>query len=59
MPETRDPELRFDYSKAVWQSPLMRFQVTGYFLIEDGKIRIWRDFSYPGSKQLIEPAPKA
>ena len=39
--------------------PRMRFQVTGYFLIEDGKIRIWRDFSYPGSKQLIEPAPKA
>jgi len=39
--------------------PRMRFQVAGYFLVEDGKIRIWRDFSYPGSKQLIEPAPKA
>ncbi|MGI9289824.1 MAG: limonene-1,2-epoxide hydrolase family protein [Gammaproteobacteria bacterium] len=39
--------------------PRMRFQVAGYFLIEEGKIRIWRDFSYPGSKQLIEPAPKA
>lgn len=39
--------------------PRMRFQVTGYFLIVDNKIKVWRDFSYPGSKQLIEPAPKA
>ena len=39
--------------------PRMRFEVTGYFLIDDGKIKVWRDFTYPGSKQLIEPAPKA
>ena len=39
--------------------PRMRFRVTGYFLIEDNKIKVWRDFPYPGSKQLIEPAPKA
>jgi limonene-1,2-epoxide hydrolase len=39
--------------------PRMRFRVAGYFLIEDGKIKVWRDFPYPGSKQLIEPAPKA
>jgi len=39
--------------------PRMRFQVTGYFLVEDGRIRVWRDFPYPGSTQLIEPAPKA
>ena len=39
--------------------PRMRFRVAGYFLIEDNKIKVWRDFSYPGSKQLIEPAPKA
>jgi limonene-1,2-epoxide hydrolase len=39
--------------------PRMRFRVAGYFLIEADKIKVWRDFPYPGSKQLIEPAPKA
>ncbi len=39
--------------------PRMRFRVAGYFLIVDNKIKVWRDFGYPGSKQLIEPAPKA
>jgi len=39
--------------------PRMRFRVAGYFLIEDDKIKVWRDFPYPGAKQLIEPAPKA
>jgi len=41
------------------KTPRMRFRVAGYFLIEDGKIKVWRDFPYPGSKQLVEPAPKA
>ncbi|MBM4197968.1 MAG: hypothetical protein FJ197_12935 [Gammaproteobacteria bacterium] len=39
--------------------PRMRFRVAGYFLIENNKIKVWRDFPYPGSKQLVEPAPKA
>jgi limonene-1,2-epoxide hydrolase len=39
--------------------PRMRFRVAGYFLVEDNRIKVWRDFPYPGSKQLIEPAPKA
>lgn len=39
--------------------PRMRFRVAGYFLVADNKIKVWRDFPYPGSKQLIEPAPKA
>lgn len=39
--------------------PRMRFHVAGYFLIQDNQIKVWRDFSYPGAKQLIEPAPKA
>ena len=39
--------------------PRMRFRVSGYFLVVDNKIRIWRDFGYPGAKQLIEPAPKS
>ena len=39
--------------------PRMRFHVAGYFLVKDNKIQIWRDFGYPGAKQLIQPAPKA
>lgn len=39
--------------------PRMRFRVSGYFLIDDNKIKVWRDFGYPGAKQLVEPAPKA
>jgi len=39
--------------------PRMRFRVVGYFLVVDNKIQIWRDFGYPGAKQLVEPAPKA
>ena len=41
------------------KTPRMRFRVAGYFLIQNNKIKIWRDFGYPGAKQLIEPAPKA
>lgn len=41
------------------KTPRMRFRVAGYFLIEDNQIKVWRDFPYPGAKQLIEPAPKA
>lgn len=41
------------------KTPRMRFHVSGYFLIKDNQIQVWRDFSYPGAKQLIEPAPKA
>ena len=41
------------------KTPRMRFHVAGYFLVKDNKIEIWRDFSFPGAQQLIEPAPKA
>jgi len=37
--------------------PRMRFRVAGYFLIADNKIKVWRDFGYPGAKQLVQPAP--
>jgi len=47
------------YPYAGSKVPRMRFRVAGYFLIEDNKIKVWRDFPYPGAKQLIEPAPKA
>jgi limonene-1,2-epoxide hydrolase len=39
--------------------PRMRFRVSGYFYVLDGKIKVWRDFGYPGAEQLVEPAPKA
>ena len=39
--------------------PRMSFRVAGHFLVQDGKIRVWRDFGYPGAKQLIEPASRA
>ena len=39
--------------------PRMQFRVAGYFLVQDGKIRVWRDFGYPGAQQLIERAPEA
>ena len=41
------------------KTPRMRFRVSGYFLVVDNKIKIWRDFGYPGAKQLVKPAPKA
>ena len=47
------------YPKPGSRVPRMRFRVSGYFLIVDNKIKIWRDFGYPGAKQHIEPAPKA
>jgi limonene-1,2-epoxide hydrolase len=47
------------YPKVGGRVPRMRFRVTGYFLIKNNKIQVWRDFGYPGARQLIEPAPKA
>ena len=41
------------------QVPRMRFRVAGYFLVVDNKIKVWRDFGYPGAQQLVEPAPSA
>ena len=34
--------------------PRMQFRVAGYFLVVDNKIKVWRDFGYPGAKQLVE-----
>lgn len=39
--------------------PRMRFRVAGYFWIVDDKIKVWRDFGFPGAKQILQPAPKA
>jgi len=47
------------YPKPGSRVPRMRFRVAGYFLVVDNKIQVWRDFGYPGAKQLVEPAPQA
>jgi len=35
------------------KSPSMHFQIAGHFLVEDGKIKIWKDWPIPGKKQII------
>jgi len=35
------------------KSPSMRFQVAGHFFVEDGKIKIWKDWPIPGKKQFV------
>lgn len=35
------------------KAPSMHFQIVGHFVVEDGKIQIWKDWPMPGKKQLI------
>ena len=35
------------------KSPSMHFHIAGHFLVEDGKIKIWKDWPVPGKKQII------
>ena len=35
------------------KSPSMRFHIVGHFFIEDGKIKIWKDWPMPGKEQFI------
>jgi limonene-1,2-epoxide hydrolase len=35
------------------KSPSMHFHIAGHFLVEDGKIKIWKDWPMPGKKQII------
>lgn len=50
---------RVDYFIALpgARQPNMRFSVAGYFLVEDGKIQVWRDFTIPGARQIVSPSP--
>jgi limonene-1,2-epoxide hydrolase len=32
-----------------------RFHVVGLLVIKDGKIVLWRDYSYPGAEQIVGP----
>ncbi len=41
--------------------PSMRFHIVGDFLVEDGVIKVWKDWPIPGAKQMIgsqDTAPK-
>ena len=33
--------------------PSMHFHIAGHFVIENGKIQIWKDWPLPGKKQII------
>jgi limonene-1,2-epoxide hydrolase len=33
--------------------PSMHFHVAGHFFVEDGKIKVWKDWPVPGKKQII------
>ena len=33
--------------------PSMHFQIVGHFLVQDGKIQVWKDWPMPGKKQVI------
>lgn len=46
---------RIDYfnAPADTKAPSMRFHVAGHFLVEDGKIRVWKDWPIPGAEQFI------
>lgn len=35
------------------KSPSMHFHIAGHFLVEDGKIQVWKDWPMPGKKQII------
>ena len=46
---------RIDHFNAPADSkmPSMHFQIAGHFLVEDGKIKIWKDWPIPGKEQII------
>ncbi|MAF82731.1 MAG: limonene-1,2-epoxide hydrolase family protein [Gammaproteobacteria bacterium] len=35
------------------KGPSMRFQIVGHFFIEDGVIKVWKDWPIPGAEQFI------
>jgi limonene-1,2-epoxide hydrolase len=35
------------------KSPSMHFKIAGHFLVEDGVIKVWKDWPIPGEKQII------
>ena len=46
---------RIDYFNAPegGNMPSMRFHIVGHFFVEDGVIKVWKDWPIPGAKQVI------
>ena len=46
---------RIDYFTAPegGKMPSMRFHIVGHFFVEDGVIKVWKDWPIPGAKQVI------
>ncbi|NND36980.1 MAG: hypothetical protein HKN81_07575 [Gammaproteobacteria bacterium] len=46
---------RIDYFNAPegGKAPSMRFQIVGHFFVEDGVIKVWKDWPIPGAKQVV------
>lgn len=46
---------RIDYFNAPEgsKSPSMRFHIVGHFFVEDGVIKVWKDWPIPGAKQIV------
>jgi limonene-1,2-epoxide hydrolase len=44
---------RIDHFNAPEGGTSMRFQVAGHFLIEEGRIKVWKDWPIPGIKQIV------
>jgi limonene-1,2-epoxide hydrolase len=46
---------RIDYfdAPAGGKSPSMRFQIVGHFFVEDGRIKVWKDWPMPGVEQIV------
>lgn len=44
---------RIDHFNAPEGGTSMHFHIAGHFLIEDGKIKVWKDWPMPGAKQII------
>lgn len=46
---------RIDYFNAPEGSkmPSMRFHIVGHFFVEDGVIKVWKDWPIPGAEQVI------
>jgi len=46
---------RIDYFNAPegGKMPSMRFHIVGDFFVEDGVIKVWKDWPIPGAKQVI------
>ena len=46
---------RIDYFNAPegGDAPSMRFHIVGHFFVEDGVIKVWKDWPIPGAKQIV------